>query len=87
MIGDLPVGAAPQMALESLVEKLASLEAWQLIMEDPGIRERPMTPQLRRFLMTGTDCLPATPQGRLASCRAARRNTVHLWTEPLAALR
>ena len=40
MIGDLPVGAAPQMAIEFSVEQLAPLEgAWQLIMEDPGIRE------------------------------------------------
>jgi hypothetical protein len=37
MIADLPVGAAPEMALESLVEQLAPLEAWQLIMEDPDI--------------------------------------------------
>ena len=39
MIADLPAGAAPQMAIESLVEQLAGLEAWQLIMEDPDIRE------------------------------------------------
>ena len=39
MIADLPVGAAPQMALEQLVEQLASLEAWQLIMEERDIME------------------------------------------------
>ena len=39
MIADLPVGASIPMALESLVEQLAGLEAWQLIMEDPDIRE------------------------------------------------
>jgi hypothetical protein len=37
MIADLPVGASSTVALEQLVEQLASLEAWQLIMEDPDI--------------------------------------------------
>lgn len=37
MIADLPIGASVPMALESLVEQLAPLEAWQLIMEDRDI--------------------------------------------------
>jgi hypothetical protein len=39
MIADLPQGSAPEMALESIVEQLAPLEAWQLIMEDPDVVE------------------------------------------------
>ena len=39
MIADLPVGSAPTMALEQLVEQLADLEAWQLIMEDRDIQD------------------------------------------------
>jgi hypothetical protein len=39
MIADLPVGSAPTMVLEQLVEELADLEAWQLIMEDRDIQD------------------------------------------------
>jgi hypothetical protein len=39
MMADLPVGAAPTMALERLVERLARSEAWQLIMDDHNIVE------------------------------------------------
>ena len=41
MVTDLPPGAAPQMALELVVEELASRQSWfmRLIMEDGDIRE------------------------------------------------
>jgi hypothetical protein len=39
LLAELPVGSSPDMVLEDLVEQLAGLEAFQMIMESPDIME------------------------------------------------